>query len=116
MKETIQVMLDWGVAPIYMEKCDDNGREITGIKVIDNDEVIQSLIDEIGDLYFPLWTDSVGLDGTWHFDEKKEKELAPRLLELIRKLLNRLDDINDGSYEVWDMITEHLEKLSGEMK
>ena len=46
-----------------------------------------------------------------HFNEVKEKELAPQLLEMINKLINRLNEINDGSYEIEDMITDHLKSL-----
>lgn len=46
-----------------------------------------------------------------HFDEVKEKELAPQLLEMINKLIDGLNEINDGSYEVEDMITDYLKSL-----
>ena len=46
-----------------------------------------------------------------HFDEVKEKELALQLLEIINKLIDRLNEINSGSYEIEDMITDHLKSL-----
>ena len=42
---------------------------------------------------------------------KKEKELAPALLNLINQIKARLDEINDGSYQIHDMITDYLKSL-----
>lgn len=46
-----------------------------------------------------------------HFDEIKEKELAPQLLKMINKLIDRLNEINYGSYEIKNMIIEYLKSL-----
>ena len=46
-----------------------------------------------------------------HFNEVKEKELAPQLLKMINKLIDRLNEINNGSYEIENMITDHLKSL-----
>ncbi len=46
-----------------------------------------------------------------YFDEVKEKELASQLLEMIYKLIDRLNEINDGSYEVEDIIIDHLKSF-----
>ena len=39
-----------------------------------------------------------------YFDEVKEKELASQLID-------RLNEINDGSYEVEDIIIDHLKSF-----
>ena len=44
-----------------------------------------------------------------HFDAKQE--YTPKLLEMIHQLVDRLNKINDGSFEIEDMITKHLESL-----
>ena len=45
------------------------------------------------------------------FDKIREKALAPKLLEMISKLIDRLNEINDGTYVMHDMITDYLKTL-----
>lgn len=58
-----------------------------------------------------LWSKDSNSPSGMHFDEVKEKELALQLLEIINKLIDRLNEINSGSYEIEDMITDHLKSL-----
>lgn len=111
-KKILVLSLDFIFGPISKDYQDENGNEITRIKVVDNDELCNNLDKEINDLYSSLWISDEKEPSGYSFDETKEKELAPKLLELINKLINRLNEINDGSYEIDDMITSHLIELT----
>ena len=66
---------------------------------------------KINELWCTLFSKDKTSDSGFRFDEVKEKKLAPQLLEMVNKLISRLNEINDGSYEVVDMITDHLKSL-----
>ena len=57
------------------------------------------------------FTTSTPVTSLANFDTNKEKELAPLLLQMITKLISRLNEINDGSFEIHDMISDHLRSL-----
>ena len=110
-KIVIQIGLELAFGPLLKDEEDENGNETTGVKFVDDDEIVKSIDKETNDLWCSLYSrDPKSPDGL-HFDEAKEKELAPRLLELIQRLIARLNEINDGSYEIEDMISEHLKEL-----
>ena len=44
-----------------------------------------------------------------YFNKEKLRIDRKYLIECTNKLIHRLNEINDGSYEVIDEITEHLE-------
>lgn len=98
-KEIVYFGLKFLFGPIQKFKENEKGEIITGIETIDKDEILQKL-DK----------DSNSPSGM-HFDEVKEKDLAPQLLEIINKLIDRLVEINDGSYEIENMITDHLKSF-----
>ena len=110
-KELIQIGLEFLFGPIQKFEEDVDGNEITGIKVIDEDKITQDLDKEIGEKWCDLWENDPNETSGMRFDKVKEKELAPWFLEKIKKLIARLEEINDGSYEIEDMITEYLEGL-----
>ena len=110
-KVIIQIGLEFIFGPILRDYEDENGNESSGSSIVDNDWVVNSLDKETNDLWCSLYSkDETSPDGL-HFDFEKEKMLAPRLLDLISKLLERLNEINDGSFEVEDTISQHLKSL-----
>lgn len=73
--------------------------------------IFKSLDKKINELLYTLYSKDKTSNSGFKFDEVKEKELASQLLEIINKLIDRLNEINDGSYEIEDMITDHLKSL-----
>ena len=110
-KEILVISLDFIFGPISKDFQDENGNEITGIKVVDEDQISQKFDKEINDLYCSLWIPNVNEPSGYSFNDEGEKELAPKLLSLIERLIDRLNEINDGSFEIEDMITDHLKSL-----
>ncbi len=110
-KVIIQIGLEFIFGPILRDDEDENGNESSGSFIVDNDQIVNSLDKEINDLWCSLYSkDETNPDGL-RFNLEKEKELAPKLLGLISNLLKRLDEINDGSFEVVDMVSAHLKSL-----
>ncbi len=111
-KKILVLSLDFIFGPISKDYQDEKGNEITGIKVVDEDAICNNLDKEINDLYSSLWVSNKKEPSGYSFDEKREKEIAPKLLELINRLINRLNEINDNSYEIDDMVSCHLAELT----
>ena len=110
-KKVIQIGLEFVFGPLLKNEDDQNGNPCTGVRIVDENESIQSLDKEIGELWCSLYSkDDNAVDGL-HFDDTREKELAPILLEKINLLIIMLNEINDGSYEIDDMITSYLKIL-----
>lgn len=108
---TVYIGLEFLFGPIQKLHIDDKGDEITGIAIIDKNEMIQSMDKEINELWCSLYSkDEKSPDGLY-FDSAREKELAPQLLEMINKLITELNRINDGSFVIHDMISDHLKSL-----
>ena len=110
-KEILVLSLDFIFGPISKDYQDDEGNEITGINVVDQDDICNKLDKEINELYSSLWIPNENEASGYSFDEEKEKELAPKILELLKHLIARLNDINDGSFVIDDMVTGHYVDL-----
>lgn len=50
-------------------------------------------------------------DGACWFNKEQQKEDKPKMLELLGKLKSRLNELNDGTFEIMDLITPEYEKL-----
>ena len=110
-KQVIQIGLELVFGPLLKDEEDENGNESTGVKFVDDDLILQNIDKEVNELWCSLYSKDENAPDGLHFDYEKEKELAPGLLEMIQKLISRLNEINDGSFEVEDMITDHLKSL-----
>lgn len=110
-KISIYVGLELVFGPILKDNQLEDGSFSSGSKIVDNDLILENLDKKINKLWCTLYSKDETSNSGFRFDEVKEKELAPQLLEMINKLIERLNEINDGSYEVEDMITDHLKSL-----
>ncbi len=105
----IKIMLDYLQGPIWTSD-PETGKPETGIEVVDNDETLRQLNYEIQDLYDSYYEfDSHG-QACW-FNEKQEKADKDKMLGLLAKLRNRLEELNDGSYEIEDLETPRYMQL-----
>ncbi len=108
-KRKIELNLDFLRCPI-LESNIDTGMICTDIKIIDDDSMVKELNYKIGNIYSDYYEfDSHDLP-CW-FNMEKAKSDKRMLLDLTKKLVNRLNEINDGSYEVVDKITEYLNRI-----
>ncbi len=83
---------------------------ITKIALIDKDKVVQHVGNEMQTLYSSYYEfDSHG-EACWFNKEQQVKD-KPKMLALLAKMKARLEEINDGSFEIEDLITPEYENL-----
>lgn len=110
-KTELVINLEFIFGPLVKDCFDKDGKEFTGIKVVDEDEISQALDKQINEMYSDLWIPDNTKSSGFRFDELKEIELAPKFLKLLNKLIERLNLINDGSFIIIDKETKHFKEL-----
>lgn len=75
--------------------------------IVANDKVAMDLANELDDLYLSFFDFS----SNEKFNSKMAENHLDKMLDLVAKLKNRLDEINDGSYVVVDVETNELVKI-----
>lgn len=83
---------------------------VKGIDVVDNDEYIQNLNDEISDLYSSYYKINYNEEHVY-FDKEQEKKDKYKVLDLLGKIMKRIEEVNDGSFEIDDSETERVKIL-----
>ena len=89
--------------------CDEEGIS-TNYDLIDKDLELIKLNEETREL-FDSYYEFDSHNQNCLFNEELEKKTKDKMLELIRKIKNRLSKINDGTFIVVDCETEKLERL-----
>ncbi|MDD6919330.1 MAG: RNA helicase [Peptoniphilaceae bacterium] len=110
MKKLI-IMLDFISGPLWKYIYDTKKKElVTGIDVVDEDKYIQNLNDEISDLYSSYYKINYN-DALVYFEKDQEKKDKYKMLDLLGKLMKRLNEVNYGSFEIDDRETERVKNL-----
>lgn len=102
---TIRLMLDYDEGPIWPNHSNPiTFEKSTGVIIIDNDGTIKELSQKISDMYCNYYEFESHNKPCWFNKDKfiKEKDM---LLSLLGQLKDRLNELNDGSYVIEDMIT-----------
>lgn len=104
---TIKIMNEFIHSPIWIY--DEDG--ITDEPpMIADDVILQSLCNKVEDMYTSYYEiDSHGVP-CW-FNSEKEKAEKETMLHLISQIKKRLEEINDGSFVVEDLVTKSLADL-----
>ena len=108
-KEIVKIQLDFLQGPIWISDV-ETGQPMTGIDIIDNDEKLRKINYEISNLYSSYYEFDSHDQACW-FNEEQEKKDKEKMISLLKQLIDRLNEINDGSFIVEDYETERLEKL-----
>lgn len=99
---TIKLELDYLIGPIIKDVFDTSKNELkTGVDIIDNDEIVNELNNKIMSLYSSFYDFD---KASCSFDVEVAKEHKTELTELTNKLIERLNFINDGSFEIDNQI------------
>lgn len=107
----IKLMFDYNEGPIWPNYIDPYTFErSTGVDLIDNDKIIKEISSKMADMYWDYYI-FVDEKSPLDFDFKKQKEEKEIMLDLLSKLKNRLNELNDGTFEVDDQITNEYEKI-----
>lgn len=107
--ETIKIMLDYLQGPIWLTDY-ETGEPLTGIEIIDTDPLIKELNLKCSELYNSYFEFDSHDQPCW-FNHEKEKADKELMLDLISKLVSRLNEINDGSFIIEDTETPRLMEL-----
>lgn len=107
--KVVKLMLDYLQGPIWKSDC-KTGKPLTGIVIIDDDEVLSKLNLECCKLYSSCYYIDINgcVNGINKGKMGKNKESILHLLDAIKE---KLEIINDGSYVVRDMATEKIKAL-----
>ena len=108
-KEIVKIQLDFLQGPIWISDV-ETGQPMTGIDIIDNDEKLRKINYEISTLYSSYYEFDSHDQACW-FNEEQEKKDKEKMISLLKQLIDRLNELNDGSFIVEDYETERLEKL-----
>ncbi|MBR6073526.1 MAG: RNA helicase [Bacilli bacterium] len=107
----IKIQLDFNNGPIWGNYYDENNqRTMTGVDVIDYNEDIQSLAKRIQEKYSSYYEFNSHDQACW-FNEEKEHAEKDEMLELITQLINKIESVNDGSFEIEDHVTDMISEL-----
>ena len=107
----LEIILDLGDGPVVSKYYDEKSdRLLTGIDVVDNDKYIQKLNNEIQNLYSSYYKINYN-NKPVYFDKDQEKKEKYKMLDLLGKLVKRLDEVNEGSFEIDDRETERVKNL-----
>lgn len=99
---TIRLINEFLHGPIWIYDQDETIR--LKYPLISNDTILQNLNEEASILYDSFFDFDVG-DKPCFFDEEGYKATFPQMKELIEKIKQRLNEINDGSFTIEDYIT-----------
>lgn len=109
--KTITLELDYLIGPIMKDIYDESLNQlITDIPVIDNDYVLNELNSEISNLYSDCY-EFDSHDKGCYFNKENLRANKETLIKLMDKLNKRLNEINDGSFNVKDLATPFLESI-----
>ena len=106
-KVKVKLMLDFLQGPIWISDC-DTGKPLTGIDIIDDDKVLPDLNLKCSNLYSECYEFDVD-NQPCIFDKETIKKNKKEILELLSKIKDRLEKINDGTFYVEDLATKEIE-------
>jgi len=98
---TIKLMNEFLHGPVWVY--DEEGFIIRKFDLIDNDSEIQKLNEKAKNIYDSCYSFDEG-DEACVFDDKKYKENYPLMKSIGEKIVARLEEINDGSFQVENYI------------
>lgn len=108
-KKKIRLMFDIWAGPIWNCYYDEKTNTYDyKIDIIKNDKELMELHQEMQDLYSSYYHLDRYPD---IFDFEQEKKDKEKMLALFDKLISRLNEINDGSFEIDDRETERIRNL-----
>lgn len=106
----IKLELDFLIGPIIRDVFSaSKNKLVTGVDVIDNDLELNDLNDKASALYSSFY--EFDEDEACKFNNSIAKEHLNELKDLIDKIRHRLNILNDGSFELNDMISEQVNEL-----
>lgn len=109
--KTIKLQFDYLQGPIWGEYYSIAlHKSVTGIRFIDEDRLLQDIHKQMQDAYSSYYEFNSHGQACF-FNQEKQKVEKEKMLEWLSALKNRLNELNDGSFQVEDLITPEYETL-----
>ena len=108
-KEKVKLMFDYLQGPIWTSDI-ETGEPLTGIDIIDDDKVLLNLNLRCSELYSECYEFDSN-NQPCIFNKETAKKNKKEILELLAKIKDRLEEINDGSFYIEDLATKEIEEL-----
>ena len=105
---TVKLMNEYLHGPIWVYNSD--GIAVRNFPLVYNDPILETLNKKAMEM-FSSYYEFDSHDMPCWFDKDKEKREKQQMADIIRQILNRLKEINDGSFVVEDYETERLNSL-----
>lgn len=108
-KEKVKLLFDYLQGPIWISDT-ETGEPLTGIDIIDKDQIIPKLNLRCSELYSECYDYDTN-NQPCVFNKETARKNKKEILELLEKIKSRLEDINDGSFYIEDLATKEIEKM-----
>ena len=109
--KTIKLEFDFLIGPIVKEVFSiSQNKLITGVYAIDNDIELNKLNEKACSLYSSFYEFGTGEACT--FNKKIAIQHKDELSELMNKIIERLNTLNDGTYSVRDLTKDQLDNIN----
>ena len=105
---TIKIMNEFLRGPVWIYNSD--GIALRKFPFIEDDPVIKELNDKAMNMFMNYYEFDSNNSPCW-FNHEKEKKEKHEMLDIIKKIKERLNEINDGSFIIEDYETERLKNL-----
>ena len=106
----ITLEFDFLIGPIMKDIFSiELNKSLTGISIIDNDTELEDLNEKASLLYSSYY--EFDKESACSFNKSYALEHMNELEDLLKKIKDRLNLLNDGSFEIEDLATQQLEEL-----
>jgi len=105
---TVKIMNEYLHGPIWIYNA--NGISVWKYPLISDDNILKELNEKAMEMFSEYYEFNSHDQACW-FDYEKEKANKEVMLDLIKRIIARLNEINDGSFIVEDYESERLKAL-----
>lgn len=109
--EKIKILFDFSSGPIWPNYLENGSfKKITGVKIVDDDLQLSELNQKASDLYSSYYEfDSHDMPCWFNYEQEFKDRFIMR--DLLQRIIDRLNEINDGSYTIEPIALDYYKEL-----